>query len=238
MKLLDFIKQLGFGVLNNTNYGNVNTSKPAELLSLIVPIEEGLMRLYSRFVLRERHMVLEMRPGITFYHLTKLYSVQGGDRDRVPYPYIMDLPNDPFEEDVIKVLQVRDSNNNERPLNDPNRTDSVYTPQSDVLQNSFPRPLEALFLTYQARHVPLVTYISEGRYNIHDEIMLPSVLVPALSHYVAFLVFSRIGTPEALAKASTSMSLYEQVCVNVETMDLVDSSKSGVNTRFSQNGWT
>ena len=258
MKLNHYVRHLAIGILKNTHYSEVRFNNPTEYIPLLTIIQEGLTRLYSRFIIRERHLVLEMRVGITFYHLTKLYSMTGHDPVRVPYPYIMDLPNDPFEEDVLKILQVTDSNNNVRPLNDPERPDSLYTVQFDVLQNSYPRDLEALFVTYQANHVPLVTYADpvpgpdpeeEDQTIIVEpdpndltatyakEIMLPQALYPALDNYISYMVHMGVNTPEAQAKAMANLQIYEQICKDAERMDLVNNSMSCSNTRFQRNGW-
>ena len=237
MKTLDLIKTLGYGVLNNTNYSKVNPENPDEILPILTLIQEGLTRLYTRFLLREKHVIIEMQVGVTFYHLTKLYSVQNGDRIRVPYPYIMDLPNEPFQEDVLKILRVMDTQNNVHPLNDDSRNDSLTTPQFDVLHNPYPRDLEVLFVNYQANHVPLITYLDDGEYGIEEEIILPPVLEPALINYVAWMVFSRINTTEATAKAASHLQVYEMVCKDVEAFDSVNNSKSSTNVRFDLNGW-
>lgn len=238
MKTLDLIKTLGYGVLNNTKYSNVVVTDADQVLPLVTLIEEGLTRLYTRFVLREKHVIIEMQVGVTFYHLTKLYSVQNGDRIRVPYPYIMDLPNEPFDEDVLKILRVMDTQNNVRPLNDDSRNDSLTTPQFDVLHNPYPRDLEALFINYQAKHVPLITYKENDEYEILEEIILPPVLEPALINYVAWMVYSRINTQEASTKAASHLQIYELTCKDVEAFDSVNNSKSSTNIRFDQNGWT
>lgn len=238
MKTLDLIKTLGYGVLNNTKYAKVDVGNPDEILPLLTLIQEGLTRLYTRFIIREKHVIVEMQVGITFYHLTKLYSVQNGDPVRVPHPYIMDLPNEPFQEDVIKILRVMDTQNNVRPLNDDSRNDSLTTPQFDVLHNPYPRDLEALFVNYQANHVPLLTYLVDGEYGIEEEIILPPVLEPALINYVAWMVHSRVGTAESSAKAATHLQMYEMVCKDVEAFDSVNNSKSSTNVRFDLNGWT
>ena len=237
MKTLDLVKTLGYGVLNNTRYSEVDVENPDEILPLLTLIQEGLTRLYTRFVIREKHVIIEMQAGVTFYHLTKLYSVQSGDPVRVPYPYIMDLPNEPFQEDVLKILRVMDTQNNVRPLNDDSRNDSLTTPQFDVLHNPYPRDLEALFVNYQANHVPLITYFEDGGYGIEEDIILPTVLEPALINYVAWMVHSRVNTAETAAKAVLHLQIYEAICKDVETFDSVSNSKSSTNVRFDLNGW-
>lgn len=237
MKTLDLVKTLGYGVLNNTKYAKVDVENPDEILPILTLIQEGLTRLYTRFVIREKRVIIEMQVGITFYHLTKMYSVQNHDPILVPYPYIMDLPNEPFQEDVLRILRVMDTQNNVRPLNDGSRNDSITTPQFDILHNPYPRDLEALLVNYQADHVPLFVYLDDDQFSIEDEITIPPVLQPALINYVAWMVHSRMNTAEASAKAVTHLQIYEAICKDVETFDSVNNSKSSTNVRFDQNGW-
>ena len=239
MNLINFVKSMGYGVLHNTQFANITDyNDPEQMMPIVTLIEEGLTRLYSRFNLRERHVIVEMQVGVTFYHFEKLYTVQNGDRIRVPYPYIMDLPNDPFEEDLIKVLRVDDSFGNRRPIDDHNRIDSVFMVQFNVMHNPYPRYLEALYVTYQAKHVPLAVVDNEtGDVFLEEEILLPPVLEPALSNYVAYMVYSRINTQEAVTKAMGHMAVYNQIIQDVENYDLVNSSSSNTNARFDIGGW-
>lgn len=236
MKTSNYIKELGYGVLHNTHMSSINLVNESSVAPLLTLIDEGLSRLYTRFNLSEKSLILEMRVGVTMYHLKKIYSVQGNDPVRVPYPYIMDLPNEPFLEDVIKVIRVVDGNNKERPLNDPNVGDSIFTPEVDILQFKYPKAGEVYFVTYLARHAPLLSFTNTG-FTIRDEIHLPAVLVPALSNYVAYMVHSRINTPESQARGAQSLMIYEEICKEVERSDAVANSVSGINTRFKQNGW-
>lgn len=238
MNTRDYIKQLSYGVLKNTIFGSVDQTQADSVLPLLALIQEGLDRLYTRFLLRERHLILEMQEGVTFYHLDKKYALQSHDPILVPYPYIIDLPNDKFEDDVIKVLQVLDSLGNIRPLNDPDKRESLYTVQYNVIQNSYPRNLEALYVTYQATHVPIFTVPNcNNDFTIGQEILLSPALVPALNNYVAHAVYSSVNTQEAQAKSVMHLSIYEQICQEVDKMDSVSNSMSCSNTRFIRNGW-
>ena len=239
MNLISYIKSLGYGVLNNTMYATItDMGDMNQILPIITCIDEGLSRLYSRFYLRERHVVIQMQEGVTFYHFDKKYSVQNGDPFLVPDPYIMDLPNDPFDQDLIKVMAVHDVNNKQYPLDDPSHPDSVFMVQYNVLHQ--PKPVEGdpMYVTYQAHHVPLfVRDPITDLYEIESEFLLPPVLESALSNYVAWMVYSRINTQEAAGKAASHLMLYEEICKEVERNDLVNGSRSCTNERFSNNGW-
>lgn len=241
MKTTEYIKQLSRTVLRNTALAvlrNGLTGHHEEFEQVCSMIDEGLMRLYGRFIIKERHVFIEMQVGVTYYHLRKKYAVSQVQHvpTAAPKPYIMDLPNEPFLEDVIRVLSVFDGSGKQRPLNDQSRPDGIFTPQADVLQNMYPRDLEVLGVSYQARHGSVLVPTTDG-WRDDTEFYLPDCLVPALSAYVSYMYHQTVGTPEAMSTALTQLQMYESVCMEVEGMDLVNQSMSCTNVRFNQNGW-
>ena len=239
MKTTDYIKQLARGTLRNTALAVLSSGSAShqdEFAQVCSLIDDGLMRLYSRYVIKEKHVIVEMQPGVTFYHLKSMYSLTGANPMLVPRPYIMDSVNEPFLDDVIRVLTVFDSAGNRRPLNDQSYANSIFTPQADVIQNMYPKDLEALGIAYQAKPVSVLVD-SGGSWAEDTEFYLPDCLIPALSSYIAFLYLHGIGTAEAVTLAMTHNRIYEDVCAEVDRMDLVNQSLSCTNVRFSSNGW-
>lgn len=241
MKTIDYVKQLARGVVRNTTLAelrNGTRNHQDEFAQVCTLIDEGLLRLYSRFIIKEKHVFIEMQVGVTYYHLKRKYAVSQVQHvpTAAPKPYIMDLPNEPFLEDVIKVLSVFDGSGKQRPLNDQSKPDGIFTPQADVIQNMYPRDLEVLGVSYQASHVSVLVPTTDG-WRDDTEFYLPDCLVPALSAYVSYAYHQAVGTPEAVATAMTQLQMYESVCRGVEDMDLVNQSMSCTNVRFSQNGW-
>lgn len=239
MKTLDYVKQLARGVFRNTALSILRGGMDdhwEEFEQVCTMIDEGLTRLYGRYILKENSVLIEMQPGITSYHLRSMYSVTGSDPLRVPHPYIMDLPNEPFLEDVVKVLSVVDGSGVQRPLNDHSNPQSLFTPQADIIQNMFPRDLEVLCVAYQARPLSVLVPDSEGWLD-DTEFFLPDCLIPALTAYVSYLYHQTVATAESSATAMTQIRMYEGVCRGVDHMDLVNQSLSNTNVRFSLNGW-
>lgn len=239
MKTIDYIKQLARGALRNTALAelrNGTTDHQDEFAQVCTMIDDGLLRLYSRFIIKEKHVLVEMQSGVTFYHLKAMYSVTRANPIFVPRPYIMDLPNEPFLEDVIKVLTVFNSVGCQLPLNDQSRPEGIFTPQADVLQNMYPTPLDALGVAYQAKPVSVLVEGTD-KWREDTEFYLPDCLLPALTSYVAFLYQQGVGTAESMSAAMVHNRMYEEVCMEVERMDLVNQSMSCTNTRFTRNGW-
>ncbi len=237
MILAELFKQLSFGQLSNLAIsGNgsgviVGEQKP----KIVSMTNEALLKLYSKFILNEKTLVLNLTNGTARYSLTRANAVYGSDVDN-PNGYIIDTEDNPFLGDVIRVLAAHDSFGVPVPLNDDQANISVFTPAPEAVQIRYAvnntRAISGLMLTYQAKHPEL---------DVDDDdeqiIELPDVLEPALRSYVAYSVFSGMNGPDNSAKAAEHLSQYEATCAEVIDKDLVSSSYSRTNTRFNRNGW-
>lgn len=225
--------RLAHGTLQNTSLVTEEGELDKDKKSLVmIAVNEALVRLHSRFILKEASIIVEMQEGRTNYPLLKKYAVQSYNPEEVPCPFIMDLSGDAFDEDVIKVLTVYDNFGNERTLNDRDDCWSIFTPRPYVIQNNRPRHREALNVTYQQRHSK-VTCDDTG----DGLIDIPDVLDSALDSYIAYRCFAGINTQEAKATAADMLGHYNSVCDEVIAQDLVSSSKSNTNKRFKNHGW-
>ena len=233
--LNDLFRELALGELSNLSIVENDTIKPEKRPHIVTRANDALLDLYARFVLKERDMLVEMREGMTNYHLLKRYAwsqfSEENPPDRFNMPYIMDMINEPFEEDVIKILSVYNSFGDKLPLNDTDNAMSVFNPQSNVLQVPYPIPGQSLSLEYQAKHTPL------DHCRCDEEIMIPDVLWRALKAYVAGKTCSHMNTQEMTAKGQEHLIIYETICQEVVEKDLVNTSTSTTNTRFHKRGW-
>jgi hypothetical protein len=237
MKLEQLFEALSFGELSNlsmSNNGNGTLSVEGKK-KVLRHTNEGLLRLYSRFVLKEADVLIRLTKNVTNYHLVPRFAVNyqpefpGGEDDE-SLRYILDLPRERFTGDVLKVLSVTDSDGCRLPLNDDNAEMSVFTPQGNVLQVPDPIQDKALAVVYQARHVKLLGELDE-------EIQLPELLEGALTAFVAYKIYSHMNTSDSLAIAQGHLGNYEKICSGVVEQDLVNASISTSNSRFKTRGW-
>jgi hypothetical protein len=233
MNVSQLFTQLSYGELSNLSMAmnGAGTIQEQDQPKIITYANEGLIRLYSRFNLREKDVLIEMIEHITNYHLISRFAETKYDPDVEPFPYIKDLPNEPFCDDVIKVLSVYDTLGRELPLNDAEHCESLFTPQANVLQ--VPKPIEgvALGVHYQAKHPPL----SEQR--AEDEILLPEVLHGALTAFIAYKVYSHMNTQESAARGQEHFTMYTAIVQSVADSDTASTSVSTTNSRFQKRGW-
>lgn len=221
---LTTLKSAGF--ITDDKIGIEEWGKP-EVLALI---NEGLTRLHSRFQLKTNNCIVEMKEGRTDYPLQKPYSYEQFNPTIAPYPYIMDTPQEPFQEDVIKILEVYDNKGNRRILNDTGSgNEGLFTPRPDTLQVVWPRKFEALNIQYQAKHKEVT---QEGEY-----VDLPETLYSALENWVGYRYHTGLNTEGSSAKAAEYLQLYESICGEVTDHALVGHTDSFSNFKFEQRGW-
>ena len=231
MTLNDLFAQLSYGELSNlalANKGN-GTIREEDKPRIVHYANEALTRIYARFILNEKDVLLKLYTGITNYHFDSNYAMSN---EAAKFPYIMDLPNEPFNNDVLKVLEVRDQTGCKVPLNDAEQARSVYTPRPTVMQVPYAESGKVLSVLYQASHPKLsIDYPDE-------EVSIPDVLAGALRCYIAYSAYSHMNTRTSSASANENLALYNMICDEADEGDLVNSSISTTNTRFEQNGWT
>lgn len=238
MKLLaELYADLSYEELSNLSLSvdGGGTIKEESRPKIVGYLNEGLLRLYARFVLKEQDVLIQMYDHITNYHLLKKYAQSQQEPEAEGYFYIQDLMGEPFEEDVIKILEVRNSLGWKYPLNDSGNPRSLYTPQNNVLQVPEPLHDSQISVMYQARHKPITIDDAQGE-NVTG-IDLPDILYGALRAFIAYKVFSHMNTQESTAKSQEHLANYEAICMDAVEHDLVNTSIASTNTKFEQRGF-
>lgn len=234
MLVLDLFRRLSFGEFSNLSIGvdGAGHIKESEYAKLISYTNEALLKLYSRFILSEKTVVIEAVEGVTNYHLKRKFADSSGSDEL--YRYIKDLPAEPFEEDVLRVLQVYNGFGNKMVLNDSGNPRSLFTPESEIIQ--IPNAIDgsAFSITYQARHKELVDI---GDNILNQYINIPDSLETALQNYVASKLYSHMNGQEHVAKSIEYMNSYELICREIEMKDLVNNSWSDTTSKLEDRGF-
>lgn len=234
MKLKQLLNELVQGEFFNLalREPNSNTIKPERLPAIINYINEGLMVLHTKFILKEKVIILETVDSINEYLLHSKYSVSSGYKE--DYWYIKDTPDNPFKDDIVKVLEVRDIYGNLMSLNDPEVYNSMFTPQPLVLQIPFVGFKDVYTISYQANH-PIIDIMKEN--YLDNEIELPPYLILALKNYVSYKVFSHMGGPENGAKAQEHYLMFEQANGEVIERDLINTTYHTSHNKLEKRGF-
>jgi len=233
MNIEELFKKLSYGELSNLSLSGEGSGEIIEARQpkLVFYANESLIRLYTRFILKEQDVLIGLVNHITFYHLIDKYAESNWPDSGVDFPYIKDLNREPFANDVLKILAVYASNGREIPLNDNEHPASVFTPQANMLQVPRPQTGFSLSLLYQAKHKAL------SHEDLTQEIILPDVLHGALRAHIAYQVYSHMNTAEASAKAQEHYNMYESICLDAIDKDMVNTSVSTTSTKFHNRGW-
>lgn len=218
MKLTDLLTRLSYGELSNLSIGNEGRGsvRTEDIPKVVNHINDGLTRIYSRFVLCTRQLLVEQVRHITNYHLILKFAESTGSDE--PWPYIKDLPDEKFKGDVIRILEVFDSTGKEYVLNDKDDPESLFTPAPQVLQVPTPKAGQGLFVQYQARHDLL------NNEDLEQEIVIPFVLEGALQSFVAYKIYSNMNGQDNQVKSQEHLNTYDGICTDVEARDLVNAT--------------
>ena len=232
MNVKQLYEDLSYGEFSNLSISDEGSGTiiEAQRPKVIVAANEALLRLYGRYILKERDVLIEQMVGITNYHLNSRFAVMTQPQVEKKL-YIKDMALEPFEDDVIKILAVYNSAGIELPLNDPEQCRSLFTPQANVLQVPIVEPGVSLSVLYQARHIPL------DWQELEQPIEIPVILYGAMRAYTAYKVFSQMNTADSNAKAQEHFANYDAICQDAVDNDLLGTSISTTNTRFNKRGW-
>lgn len=231
MNLSDYLTELSYKELSNLSLSDngSGTIKSEKIPFIVSCINEALLRLYSKFVLKTGIIIIEMQEGLSEYELNSKYAYSSNISGN---KYIMDGEH-PFQDDIIKILDVYDTFGRSIPINNASNPLSVFTPKPNILQITDPFLYgDILSITYQAKH-PLLDF----KKNPSQQIELPDNLMGALSAYVAYSVYNCINTKEATEAAQKYMQTYVALVQEIIETDTINNSISQDNSRFSMNGW-
>lgn len=231
MKLQELFTQLSHSELSNLAIGQEGNGsiRQADQPKLITHANEGLLRLFTRFILSTDQLIVETRDHITNYHLVRQFA-ESSESDE-PYLYIKDMPGEPFRGDLIRVLEVWGKNGYRYPLNDTDDVHSLFTPAPEVLQVPRPRTGDILSIIYQARHYEL----KNG--DLGQEINIPFVLEGALRTFIAYKIFSNMTGQDNLVKSQELLNTYDSICVDIENRDLVNNTFTTSHRKLEERGF-
>ena len=231
MKLEELFSRLSYGELSNLSIGNEGRGaiREEDIPKVTAHVNDGLLRIYSRFVLSTKQLIIEQVRHITNYHLIpKFAESTGSDK---PWPYIKDLPDEPFLGDLIRVLEVYDSMGRGYVLNDKDDPTSLFTPAPQLLQVPDPKAGQSLGVLYQARHI-----IVENE-DLEQEIVIPFVLEGALQSFIAYKIYSNMNGQDNQAKSQEHLSTYDGICQDVEVRDLVNATFATSHHKLNERGF-
>jgi hypothetical protein len=233
MQISEMFRQLSLSEFSNIALGDkgAGTIRVSDQNRVILALDDGLIQLYQRFLVKEKILFLQAQEGKSFYRIHPDYAFTNTGVTDGPH-YIIDNANAPFTGDFHRFLDIADEIGNRYTLNSEMSEYSLFTPEYDLLQ--IPRPIVgALYaVEYQALHPTLVPD------DTTQTIELPPNLVRPLRYYAASMVYGSMNTQENTAKGIEYFNKYEELCVRLEQTDLLNTSRNQALHKFDTRGFS
>ena len=266
MKVTDYLDKLARGMLSNLSISENNQISPKAIEGVVDVINEGLLELYGRFVLKENILTLLTVENISIYEIDPCRAVsnvecnpekfkeygfndsyklkEGNSLEDLSYnavftgKYILDSEFAPFIGDYIKPISIIDEHQNPIPINDLSHPNSIFTPTPNTIQ--VPRPLvgKLLSIEYQASHPKLVAPNFRNSCESNKaQIELPSVLFRLLDLYVGSRILGQMNTQENTSKSLEYLAEYKRACNDLIFNDTIGISRAYSGHKFNIRGW-
>ena len=175
--------------------------------------------MHKRFILKRKKLSLTQQTGVTKYYLRSDYLYDylgivddGSDTD------------DEFTDDLIKVLDIVDSDGDSVYLNDPRYPDTgVFTQAYDTLTMVPATPLKTLTITYQAQYPKIV--VDQKFDPVKHKLYFPNFVLEPLLSFIASRVFK--GKTSKSAEGETNLSTtfwyqFENGCKRIIDLGLAE----------------
>lgn len=234
MLLSEIFDQLAYGELSKLHVSGENGEgiRPEHYNSMVSHINLGLTKLHTRFALRTSEVIVQLNEGVNTYSLSSKYSVSANQSD-VPFKYIIDTPEAPFTDNILKVERVVDELGEVVFLNDSDEIYSVYTPTYNTLQVPEPSDEMSLCVLYRANHPKLST----GNVDPSTvEVDIPETHLEALLYFIAARVHSSIPDINGNTESSIFEFKYEQSCQRLITEGVEIRDNNSID-KLRSNGW-
>lgn len=233
MNVAELFRRLSLSELSNLALANdgdgtiKDTAKP----KMILHANTALQKLYGRFMLREKTLLIQTLTYKTTYVLSPEFAMSNHQEGSATPCYIVDSAAEPFIGDVVRILDAQESTGKDLTVNNASDPLSIHTPTPNTVQIPSPLSGQAVALNYQADHTDLLDDDEE------QEICLPEVLHKALTTYIGYEIYSGMTSNEAVARAEKFLMQYEMICSDVEARDLVGSSRTSNDSKFDERGF-
>jgi hypothetical protein len=231
MTLDHFLKELALGNLRSVASmdGGIGEFSEDRKIEIVAQINAGLLRLCSDMPLKTDEVLIAPVLGRSMYPLESRYALSavGSAEDR----FIIDSPSRPFQDNVLKILQVFGEDGREIPMNIDGVSPVVFTPTPTSLQIASFDDGFKLSAICQIEHGALSHELLE------DEIDIPRVLHPALKEFVAWKVFGGMAGEENKNKARSHFRGFEDCLERVSTKDLTNMSAVAEISKFTARGF-
>lgn len=238
MILQELFDNLAQGEFSNLAVGNSATGSIKEVAypKIVSKINRGLREIYKIFLLKQKDLLIHQHTSVTVYYLRKdKVGAVGSMSDTV---YLEESPADPFDDDIVQVLEATGADGRDIQVNNPKYPDSgIFTTAFDTVKMTPAVPPEIIQLTYQAYYPKIV--ITEDFDPETYALYYPNFIEAALMANIASQFFkgktSKASEGEGYV-TNTYLSRFEKACDKIRDLGLAEEAEVN-NNRFSSRGW-
>jgi hypothetical protein len=245
MNLHEVFDQLSYGELSQLYIGGLEGStgiRNVDRVQVTNHIQLGLTAIYKRFRLLEGILTLNLQTDVTDYVITKdfiasnTYSIEA-------VKYLTDDPVFPYENNLLKIEEVKDDLGTHQDINNKDNIYSLMTRSpthlhvpSGIVTLTYRDPvITTLTLVYRANH-PLIDI--ELAQLSPDEVVLrlPDAYLQALLYYVASRAHNPAGMSNEFHAGNSWYAKYESECLKLEAQNY-QADNTNLSTQFERRGF-
>lgn len=235
--LKEIFDLLADGELSGTHLkrGHSGGLDEGEYPKVVGHINLGLLELFKRFNFLTDEIRLHITPGTFNYFLRgdRIASLQNMDSET----YLENNNINPFENNIIKVLNVYNAIGKDIPFNDRNAVLKIMSVGYDHLRITPIETKQVLDILFQASYPKIV--VDENFIPEEYEMHITDAVIEPLLFYVGARIFKPMGVNSSTQDSDKSTSLnqeYELACQKIETFGL-DVQINDNRNNFTQKGF-
>lgn len=206
MKLQHILDQLQYGALQHVKLGGDRGKgiDHNDYPMLIANINLALIELHTVLPLRVEHVLVEQHKEISTYLLDTKYAASDSNMTGTT-KYILDSISDPFIDNVTFIDEVKNAEcGTPFILRNADECTSLHTPIFNAITVPTPTDGVKMSVKYRTTH----PYLEPTAISLGVDVDIPLALLPVLTMYVKFMVYSNLPTLDSLQLAQTTYQIY------------------------------
>ena len=200
----DIFDDLSYGeatqlAIAQSTVGTISENNYPRVVSLL---NRALVKMAERFQLKIAEVDIQQIAGQTLYPIT---SEHAGTTDEIAADsdlHVIHTDELLFEDNLIKILRVYDADGTEYTLEDSNTSDSMFTPEFNVLKMTPEDTPVIVSVEYQATLPRIVIPDTGTFYPEKINVNIPRTLIGPLNIYIVHLLLSGMNTRTAEGEQS------------------------------------
>lgn len=239
MKLSTIFEALSYGELRQLFLGGNRDEgiHPTHTKEVLSHLNMAMHNLYTKFPLAEEVVKVLTIKDREYYPLVAAKSIQAN----AILPYILDTPEYPFTENILNITNVIGPKGEQIPINDYGSSNSMYTPEYNVVQLPDAEPNTIYTITFRAEP-PKITLDDPNNVGVEltpeeVDVPLPPTLLEPLLTYIGSRAHNSRGGEAGKKDGFFMMQRYESMCEKLDADNIFHESFNRRNFNLEKNGW-